>query len=996
MENLLQRVRAALAERYEVKSEAGRGAMAVVYRAVDRRHERDVAVKVLQPELASAVGRERFLHEVRLAAGLSHPYVLPVLDSGEADGLLYCVMPLVEGEALDARLRREGPLPIEEALRITAEVAEALDHAHAAGILHRDVKPSNILLTEAHALLADFGIARAIDRSGDDRLTATGVSVGTPAYMSPQQADTGGPSDARDDQYSLACVLYEMLAGSPPFTGPSAAAVLRRHAADPLPPVRTVRPSVPPLVEAALERALAKSATDRFPSVGAFAAALGDAAGGTSDGASARRVSRRAAAVTVLVVIALVLLTTFSLNRADLGSPEFEFAVTCVPYQQSDTTFAADLTSSSIRVLEELGSPFPVGWYRMSAWQKANHPGAGFDQASATATLRELDARYFAHCLVSDLSGDSAEVRLQVVAADGSVVPFEPIVADHGAPITSTARRIAGQLVGMTGRTLRSQPDDWTSNHMAWLDFHRGERAFLAYDLSRSDSLFGSALRRDPKFGLALWRRSEVHRWQAIPETSGIDLDSLYAADSVRFNRNPRDRLLLEAVLETPGPAAMARFDEMLDVLPRDDYPMLVYADEILHRGTLAEMGLGPDNAQKVLEQVIELNPLSAPAWDHLALVRIIRGDEAGARAAVASLCEVQGRVQTDPEFTPCTYWHLGWLERFRPAEAAGVRAELARGEIADLLRAARLARYANLYPAQLELGNALIRRGVRPDSVWHSGVNAVGLALAALGQPRASLERIDDARAASSEAALFADLWAVVPAALGLEGFPMESSAAAAERLSAVVTDARVDSLHRARAAWGLALEAARGDPGEFDRAVERLESVLPRDPTGSDRLAILLDGIEARLRGDPSAALQITEPLLAYDSISNTERPLLRSALYLLRGQWHDATGDGEMALRSWMWHHNTDLESVPVRRVQAAEVDGALAAWARAYSARVAHTLGPAYADRACAEARGVLDLWEAAADRAGGAEPALAPLLAEMRAILSEPACTAAVT
>jgi tRNA A-37 threonylcarbamoyl transferase component Bud32/tetratricopeptide (TPR) repeat protein len=991
MDNLLQRVRTALAERYEVTSEAGRGAMAVVYRAVDLRHSRSVAVKVLQPELASAVGRERFLHEVRLAAGLSHPYVLPVLDSGEADGLLYCVMPFLEGETLEARLRREGPLPIDDALRITAEIAEALGHAHAAGILHRDVKPSNILLTEEHALLADFGIARALDRAGEDRLTGTGVSVGTPGYMSPQQADTGVPSDARDDQYSLACVLYEMLAGAPPFTGPSVGAVLRRHATDPVPPIRTVRPSVPSRVEAALERALSKAAPDRFPSVGAFAAALQAAGVAGSVAVGWRGVSRRVVATAVLGVVGLVFLTTFTFDRGIADASEFEFAVACVPYRQSDTTFAADLMSSSIRVLEELGAPYPVGWYQMRTWQEAQHLGAGLDTAAALAALEQLAATFFVHCLVSDLTGDSAEIRQRVVAADEPVRTFEPIVVNRRAPITSTARHMAAQLVGMTGRSLRSQPEDWTSDHVAWLDFHAGERAFLAYDLPRADSLFGRVLRRDPNFGLALWRRSHIHRWMAIPETSGIDLDSLFATDRARFNR--RDRLLLEAVLEPPGPLAIARFEAMLNELPRDDYPLLVYADELFHRGTLGEMGLGLDSAENVLERVIELNPLWGPAWDHLALVRIIRGEAAGARVAVDSLCLVQG--QTGGVFNPCAYWRLGWLERFRPAEAAGVRADLAGGEIADLLRAARLARYANLYPAQLELGNALIRRGSSPDSVWHSGVNAVGVALAALGQPGASVQRFADARTASPEAALFADLWAVVPAALGLEGFPAELSAAAGERLSAVVSDARADSLHRARAAWGLALEAARDDPAEFDRAVERLEGVLPRALPGSDRLATLLYGVEARLRGDPSAALRITDTLLAYDSISNTERPLLRSALYLLRGRWHAEAGDGEMALRAWMWHHNTDLESVPVRRVQAAEVDGALAGWARAYSARVARTLGPAYSDRACAEARGVLELWEEAADRAGPAEPALAPLLAEMREILSEPACAADV-
>ena len=269
-----ERLQAALAGRYTIERELGHGGMAVVHLAVDLRHGRRVALKVLRPELAAELGAERFLREIRIAAGLQHPGVLPLYDSGDAGGILYYVMPYVEGESLRDRLTREGALPLADALAIAGEVADALGYAHAHEVVHRDVKPENILLSGGHALVADFGIARAIGAAGGDQLTETGIAVGTPAYMSPEQASAERPMDGRTDIYALGCVLYEMLAGEPPFSGPTAQAVLARHTLDPVPPLRTVRPDLPAHVERATLRALAKTPGDRFPTAAAFRDAL--------------------------------------------------------------------------------------------------------------------------------------------------------------------------------------------------------------------------------------------------------------------------------------------------------------------------------------------------------------------------------------------------------------------------------------------------------------------------------------------------------------------------------------------------------------------------------------------------------------------------------------------------------------------------------------------------------------------------------------------------
>jgi serine/threonine-protein kinase len=269
-----ERLKAALADRYVIKGELGRGGMATVYLAEDLKHRRKVAVKVLNPDLSEALGAERFLREIEVAANLMHPHILPVFDSGEADGLLYSVMPLVQGGSLRDRLEQEGQLPIDEAVKITCEIADALAHAHEREVVHRDVKPANILLSGDHAVLADFGIAQAVAKADETRLTKTGVFVGTPAYMSPEQATGEQGLDGRSDQYALACVLYEMLAGGPPFTGANSQMVLARHLGAAVPSITAARAGVPPPVAAAMTRALGKMPEDRYPSASAFWDAL--------------------------------------------------------------------------------------------------------------------------------------------------------------------------------------------------------------------------------------------------------------------------------------------------------------------------------------------------------------------------------------------------------------------------------------------------------------------------------------------------------------------------------------------------------------------------------------------------------------------------------------------------------------------------------------------------------------------------------------------------
>jgi len=306
MSDILTRLSNAFSGSYSIERELGAGGMATVYLARDLKHDRDVAIKVLRPELAATLGPERFGREIEIAAQLTHPHILMLIDSGEADGFLYYVMPYIEGESLRDRLNRDKKLSVEESIRLTDQVASALRYAHDRGVVHRDIKPENILLAGDQAVVADFGIARAVEAAGGTRLTETGIAVGTPAYMSPEQFLGEDSIDGRSDVYSLGCVVYEMVGGRAPFEGSTAQALLAKHAVGKVPALRTADSAIPVYVERAVEKALAKSPRDRFDSASAFAEAL-------TSGTVVGRVGRRrwqdrtiggAIAVAVIVLLA--------------------------------------------------------------------------------------------------------------------------------------------------------------------------------------------------------------------------------------------------------------------------------------------------------------------------------------------------------------------------------------------------------------------------------------------------------------------------------------------------------------------------------------------------------------------------------------------------------------------------------------------------------------------------------------------------------------------
>ena len=263
-----------ISDRYTIVRQLGRGGMAAVYLAHDTRYDRDVAIKVMHSEIASGVGADRFLREISVAAKLTHPHIVPLLDSGAIEGTLWFAMPVVEGQSLRDRLDREHQLPVAEAVRITMDIAGALAYAHAHGVIHRDIKPENVLLSGGSAVVADFGLAKGLETAGAESLTNTGIAVGTALYMSPEQATGADVVDARTDIYSLGCVLYEMITGEPPYVGKTVQAVIAKRFSDPVPSARRLRTTVSPVLDDVIACALAKAPADRFPTADAFADAL--------------------------------------------------------------------------------------------------------------------------------------------------------------------------------------------------------------------------------------------------------------------------------------------------------------------------------------------------------------------------------------------------------------------------------------------------------------------------------------------------------------------------------------------------------------------------------------------------------------------------------------------------------------------------------------------------------------------------------------------------
>jgi tetratricopeptide (TPR) repeat protein len=515
MDDPLPRLTQALADRYRIERELGHGGMATVYLADDLKHHRRVAVKVLHPELAALLGPGPFLHEIEISAKLNHPYILPLLDSGNAQGFLFYTMPYVEGESLRERMTREKQLPVEDAIRIARQVADALDYAHRHDVVHRDIKPENILLEEQHAVVADFGIARAISRAGAQKLTTTGVTLGTPEYMSPEQVGGRGELDGRSDIYSLGCVLYEMLAGQPPFLGPTVESLLHLLLAAEPPSVTAIRPTVPAWLAVALERSLAKTPADRFSRAALFAEALAPHAVATETPRTLR-IGVVAGAVLAVVVGAALLWPRRSGASLD---PNRVLVVafadqSASPESQELGRMAQDYV---IQVLTEAGFAKVVD--PLTALAVSRNVGAA-GMAGGSRSILALAREGGAGTVVSgnsDAEGDSLYLQIRISnARDGGLMgTVGPIVGVRGARrelVARLGREVAAALAPLLNRELGAfEPASQPATLEAYEAYTEGLDEYLddAYKVAAQD--FERAAAADPTFARArLWAAQAV------------------------------------------------------------------------------------------------------------------------------------------------------------------------------------------------------------------------------------------------------------------------------------------------------------------------------------------------------------------------------------------------------------------------------------------------------------------------------------------------------
>lgn len=646
MSPLPQHLVVALADRYRIGRELGAGGMATVYLAQDLKHGREVAIKVLRPELGAALGSERFLREIATTASLRHPNILPLFDSGEADGHLFYVMPYVEGETLRDRMDRERQLPLEDALQIAREVAEALGYAHARGVVHRDIKPENVLLESGHAVVADFGIARAVDAASGPQLTETGLAIGTPSYMSPEQA-VAETVDARSDLYSLGAVLYEMLAGEPPYTGPTAQAVFAKRLMDPVPRVTTLRETVPPHVEQLLLRAMAKSPADRMSTAAEFVRGLDPAAGSSAAAAAGRarpawtRWALGAAASLTLVVATVSAYRAIGERGGDVVAEDPRNVIAVLPFTvrgAPDLAYLSeglvDLISGKLDGAGELRTVDPRG----VVGRMGDRGAEGLDVGRGAELAASLGAGRF---ISGTLVGLPGRVTLSArLLESASATGEEPLVTVEGSADSLyvlverlAAGLLANTLSGANARLQRSAAQS-SRSLQATREFLRGEQFHRRGQFDSASAAYNRAIAADSTFALA-------HLMKSMNNAYTYDTDDYVAAvDAVRFSADlsERDRGIALAFLDQQSGRLTSAEQRWIAHLQRypDEVKALLQLGMLFNRAN-PRWGRPIEQSRRYFERVLALEPDNVPALHHLARMDVGAGfaDSLPGRAAV-------------------------------------------------------------------------------------------------------------------------------------------------------------------------------------------------------------------------------------------------------------------------------------------------------------------------------------------------------------------------
>ena len=633
----VQQLATALGDRYRVERELGHGGMAVVFLAEDLKHRRRVAIKLLKPELSALLGSERFLREIEIAAALQHPHILPLFDSGQAGGLLYYVMPFAEGESLRQRLARETQLPLHAALQIAREVGSALQYAHEHGVVHRDIKPENIMLSGGQAVVADFGIARALHAANADQLTLTGMVIGTPQYMSPEQG-AGGVVDGRSDQYSLACTLYEMLIGQPPFTGPSPNAVIARHSLEPVPSLRVVRQTVSPAVEGAIMQAMAKLPADRFASMQKFVDALESPEFATvpalpapSRSRPGPRASRRVMSGVAAGVIVAMATWWFAAGHRTSDAHPASSVVTAgavLPFQEvgssPDSSYLGEgMTDGLIADLAQIGS------------LKVISRSSGAVAQGTARSLAELASKLGVEAVVKGSirrAGDTVWVGVRLLHAPDSTLLLARDYQSRLGELPDLQRQITMAVTGSISAKLKG-------TERSRLDARRevDQRAYEAYlrgrfhleheELERARSLFEQAGRIAPDWappyvGLANYYTAlpfytDVPPAEVLPKARAalghaLELDETLAEAHAA-------NAYIRAYYEWDWRAAEQEFRRALELQPN-------YADAYFSYSRFLASRRRLDEAIAQLGRAVELDPLSLSLQANRALLDYFAG----------------------------------------------------------------------------------------------------------------------------------------------------------------------------------------------------------------------------------------------------------------------------------------------------------------------------------------------------------------------------------
>ena len=891
--------------------------MAIVYLAHDLKHGRLVAIKLLRQELVVALGPERFLREIQVTAGLQHPHILPLLDSGTLEDVAggnrpYYVMPYVEGESLRDRLVRDQQLPIAEAVRITRDVGAALGYAHERGVVHRDIKPENILLSGGQAVVADFGIARALSAVGAERLTETGLALGTPHYMSPEQASGDPRVDGRADVYALGCVLYEMLAGEPPYTGPTAQAIIAKRMLDPPPRIRTVRETVPEELERAITRALAKIPADRFGTAPEFAEALSRS---PSAPPAPPRVGIGGHWRTVAVLLAVLAAAAAALRlRSRPSGPGISPSASLIavlPFAPSgsDTALSRlgrDLVFTMSSELDGLGTIRVVDAHTVLAQAK---PGGLYSPAEGAALARRFGAGSMVR---GSLVREGADVRLDFVllATEGGAAPLARAsvssAPDSIAALTDSAVHVLLRQIWTRGSapTPSLEAALKTRSVPALRAFLEGERQIVGGLWESAAASYGRAREADPAFWLAYAREQYALNWsQHEPADTLVE-----ALQRHRFELPEAERLTTEAIVlwsQDSVALALDRARQLTERYPRSWFGWLVYADQLFHNGPL--LGHSLAEARAGFQRALELNADLIPVHEHLLPLALQDRDTAAAGQGLRELT----RLDAGPSMTADGYGNrmlqfrfLYGIERGDSALTRVLADSIARDpEPAAVPDGSFYDAYRYGLPAeQIQVSEQVVRAGGSPARRAVHG-RLLALSWAQRGAWDSALVAMDRLVTSETDSAASIESYglAVVGAWLGAVG-QHEADA----RRQAAVTLARANSADRAEVAWLDGLTAV----GRRDRralAEARAALLGTGDPSVNalDRSLAAFDTALAGATGaagTPMAALEWQEAALAAPDFRR--HPYTIAVDRLAAGRWLAASGDADQALRLLTW--------------------------------------------------------------------------------------------